>query len=78
MTTVKIDEYLKKNFCWNSVDLFYAFCASKGIDDPECDMTDDEYDAMEREFCEKVTYDFLSSLMDAVSQDVNERFYNAF
>jgi hypothetical protein len=74
MTTAKIDKYLKDNLTWNSTDLFYAFCEAKGIDDPENDVeTDEEYAALENEFCEKITYTFLSRLTEAITQDVNER-----
>lgn len=78
MTNEKINKYLKENMVWNSVDLFYAFCEAKGIDDPENDLTDEEYAALEAEFHEKVTYDFLRNLVDAISEDVNERISYAF
>ena len=78
MTFEKIDQYLKENLTFNSVDLFYAFCNAKGIDNPEEVETDEEYTALEDEFCKKVTYDFLSRLVDATTQDVNERFHGAF
>lgn len=78
MTNEKINKYLKENMVWNSVDLFYAFCEAKGIDDPESDLTDEEYAALEAEFQEKVTYSFLRNLVDAISEDVNERISYAF
>ena len=78
MTNEKINKYLKENMVWNSTDLFYAFCEAKGIEDPECDLTDEEYSALEAEFQEKVTYTFLCNLVDAISQDVNERISLAF
>ena len=78
MTTAKMDKYLDDCLRWNSVDLFYAFCEAKGIEDPECDLTEDEYTAMEAEFHEKVTYTFLGNLVDAISRDVNERISLAF
>lgn len=78
MTTAKMDKYLDDCLRWNSVDLFYAFCEAKGIEDPECDLTDEEYSALEAEFQEKVTYTFLRNLVDAISQDVNERIGLAF
>lgn len=79
MTLAKIDKYLDDNLRWNSIDLFYAFCAAKGIEDPETDVeTDEEYAKLENEFCEKVTYSFLQNLVDAISEDVNERIYLSF
>lgn len=81
MTIEKIDKYLKETLGgWNYLDLFYPFCASKGYEDPEDDpeMTDELYDALEKEFCEKVTYQFLSNLVSACCQDVNDRIYAAF
>lgn len=78
MTNEKINKYLKENMVWNSVDLFYAFCEAKGVEDPESDLTDEEYSALEAEFQEKVTYDFLRNLVDGISEDVNERISYAF
>ena len=79
MTLAKIDKYLDDCLRWNSVDLFYAFCAAKGIEDPETDVeTDEEYAKLENEFCEKVTYSFLQNLVDAISEDVNERINLSF
>lgn len=73
MKTYKIDEYLEKSLKWNSVDLFYAYCEARGIGDPENDLTDEQYAKMEDEFQEKVNYKFLMNLIDAITQDVNER-----
>ena len=74
MTFEKIDKYLKENLTWNSVDLFYKFCEAKGIEDPENDVeTDEEYTALEDEFCEKVTYDFLSNLVERIAREADER-----
>lgn len=78
MTNEKINKYLKETMVWNSTDLFYAFCEAKGVEDPESDLTEEEYVAMEAEFQEKVTYDFLRNLVDAISEDVNERISYAF
>lgn len=50
----------------------------KGIDDPECDIeTDEEYDRLEKECMEKITYRFLRNLVDRISEDVNETILNA-
>lgn len=73
MTTAKIDKYLKENMVWNSVDLFYAFCEAKGIEDPECDLTEEEYTAMEAKFQEKVNYPVLQTLVLKINEDVSER-----
>lgn len=74
MTFEKIDKYLKDNLTWNSTDLFYKFCEAKGIDDPESDVeTDEEYAALENEFCEKVTYTFLIRIIEAVTKDGDRR-----
>lgn len=78
MTFERIDKYLKETMVWNSIDLFYAYCNAKGIDDPECDVTEEEYTELENEFQEKVTYDFLRNLVYRACKDVNARFYNAF
>lgn len=78
MTMAKIDKYLKENMVWNSTDLFYAFCEAKGFEDPEWQLSDEQYAEMEKEFQEKVTYTFLRNLVDAISQDVNERISLAF
>ena len=79
MTFGKIDKCMKENLQWNSTDLFYAFCAAKGIEDPEgSDLTVEQYAALEKEFCEKVNHQFLRNLCDAISEDVNERMTLAF
>lgn len=78
MTFEKINKYLKDNLTFNSTDLFYAFCRANGFDDPESDATEEEYDGLEKDFCEKVTYQFLDRLVTNASQDVMERFNNAF
>lgn len=77
MTNEKIDEYINKNLAWNSVEMFYAFCEAKGIDDPECDLTDEEYSAMENEFQEKVTYQVVSDLFRKINIDIDVRIKDA-
>lgn len=67
-----IKETMKIEF--NYVDLFYAFCAAKGIEDPECDVeTDEEYEALEREFESKISYRDLKDLGDAIIADGMKR-----
>ena len=56
------------------IDLFYAFCNAKGIEDPECDIeSDEEYDALEKEFEEKIKYGDLQLLRDGMLADCMER-----
>ena len=69
-----INDTLDVKFSW--VDLFYSFCDNKGIDDPESDLTDEEWDAMEKEFLEIVTYDMLRNLSEAIMIDGMERINN--
>lgn len=60
-----IKDYLEIKF--NYIDLFYAFCAAKGIEDPECDVaTDEEYEALEKEFESKIKFDDLYNLAAAI------------
>lgn len=67
-----IKETLEIKFTY--VDLFYAFCNAKGIDDPESDVeTDEEYEALEKEFEEKIKYGDLQELRDAIVADNMER-----
>lgn len=67
----KIKEYF--NTEWNFVDFFYAYCASKGIDDPEEDLTEEEYSRLERECEEKISVSMLARLRDTIIADINER-----
>ena len=56
------------------VDLFYAFCRAKGIDDPENDVeSDEEYDSLEKEFERKLNYRDLKNLGDAICEEGMER-----
>jgi len=73
MTIERINKYLDDNLRWSFTDLFYAFCAAKGIEDPESVETDEEYAALEDEFCEKVTYDFLRNLVERIAREADER-----
>ena len=67
-----IDNAIKENLeiKFTYVDLFYAFCAAKGIEDPECDVaTDEEYEALEKEFESKIKFDDLYNLGAAIVAD---------
>ena len=67
-----IDKQIEENLTikLNYVDLFYAFCNAKGIDDPECDVsTDEEYEALEKEFESKITLRDLQSLNQLIIKD---------
>ena len=66
-----IDEYF--NTKWNFIDFFYGYCSSKGIDDPENDLTDEEYDQMEKECEKQITADKLRRLREVVVEEINER-----
>ena len=77
MTIEKINKYLKDCMAWNFTDFFYAYCEGKDITDPEYELTEEEYDKLERECADKITYEFLSTFCDSVGQAVNERIYNA-
>lgn len=78
MTIEKIDDYVNECLRWSETDLFWAWCRAKGIEDPEGELTDEEYASAEQTFAGEVTYDFLRNLVDSVSQDVNERIEAAF
>ena len=71
----EIDNALDIRF--NSVDLFYAFCEAKGIDDPECGLTDEEYNKLEEEFENKVKFKDLWDLNAAIIADGMKRIYCA-
>lgn len=60
-----IDAAIKENLeiKFTYVDLFYAFCAVRGIEDPEADVaTDEEYEALEKEFESKIKLNDLYNL----------------
>ena len=64
-----IDNAIKENLeiKFTYVDLFYAFCAAKGIEDPECDVaTDEEYEALEKEFESKLKFKDIYDLAAAI------------
>lgn len=69
----KIKKYLNDNIALTFTDFFYAYCAAKGIDDPESDLTEEEYDILEHECEEKITVNMLLSLCYAIEEDINER-----
>lgn len=67
-----IKETLEIKFTY--VDLFYAFCKAKGFEDPENDIeTDEEYDALEKEFERKIKFEDLFNLGAAIMVDGMER-----
>ena len=66
-----IDEYF--NTTWNFTDFFYAYCEGKDIDDPENDLTDEEYAQLEKECADKITYEMLRGLREVIIGDINER-----
>lgn len=67
----KIEKYF--NTTWSFTDFFYAYCASKGIDDPENDLTEETYDRLERECEEKINVGMLARLRETITADINER-----
>lgn len=71
-----IKKYLKIEFTFT--DLFYAYCASKGIDDPEGDpdMTDELYSQLEKECEEKINYTMIVNLANEIMHDGMERINN--
>ena len=73
-----IEKYLTIKF--DFTDLFYAYCSSKGFDDPENnpDMTDEIYSQLEKECEEKINYTMIADLSEAIMQDGMDRIYNLF
>ena len=65
-----IKEYL--TFECNYVDLFYAYCNTKGIDDPESDLTDEEYDRLDKECESIITPAFLRDMNREINEGINE------
>lgn len=60
-----IKETLEIKFTY--VDLFYAFCKAKGIDDPEVDVaSDEEYESLEKEFENKIKFNDLYNLSASI------------
>ena len=73
------NETVKEYFSieWTFTDFFYAYCAARGIDDPETDLDGDTYDRLEKE-CEKIlTVPCLRKLGDKMIAEVNELIYAA-
>lgn len=67
-----IKETLEIKFTY--VDLFYAFCKEKGYEDPENEIeTDEEYEALEKEFESKIKFNDLYNLGAAIMADGMER-----
>ena len=63
------------NIKFTFTDLFYAYCASKGIEDPENDenLTDEEYNKLEEECERKISRHFIRELGNAIMMDGMER-----
>lgn len=66
-----IKEHLEVKFTY--VDLFYAYCRSKGYEDVESDVTEEEYEALETEFESKISYGMISLLGRWIVEDGMER-----
>ena len=77
MTAVQIDVYLKDCLRWNDVDLFYAFCEAKGIEDPEQQLNEERYSRMEKEFTKRVNRRVLNKLVNNITSKVNELMVDA-
>lgn len=79
---MNIDKAIKENleFSFSYVDLFYAFCLAKGIEDPEEIETDEEYDNLEKEFNAKITYSDISNIRKEIIEysmkKINESMVN--
>ena len=75
MSGAKAQEYIEKYFelKYNFTDFLYAYCYNKGIDDPENDLTDEEYDQMEKKAEELIKPERLNELRNVITEDINER-----
>lgn len=74
MTTVEnVKRYA--NTEWTFTDFFYAYCAAKGIDDPEEDLTEDEYFVIEKECEEKLCVSDFCKFRDKMIAEGNEILY---
>ena len=74
MLDKKIKTYM--TFEWDFTDFFYAFCEAKGIEDPESDLTEEEYTTLEEE-CKK-NFKLRKSVAPKKlrsKEDVNERIF---
>lgn len=78
MTIEKIQKYLDDSLRWTFTDLFYAYCEENGCDDPECDLTDEEYEKMENDCINSINYTELSRLIDNILKDADKRIHNMF
>ena len=70
-----VDERIKRYFItqYSFVDFFYAYCEDKGIDDPEVDLTDEQYDAWEKLVEQKLTVQFLANMRRDIEQYIDEQ-----
>lgn len=75
MNTVQADKAINEclNTEWTFVDFFYAYCQARGIEDPENDLTDEEYSRMEEECAKKIDRKMLVNLRDVMIEDMNIR-----
>ena len=73
----RVDEYFNKNLKWTVTDFFYAYCEAKGIEDPETDLSDEEYTRLEKIVEDELTPQFLSRLRDSIIEEAQERIFYA-
>ena len=59
------------------VDFFYAYCENKGIDNPEEDLTDEEYTILEKECEARLTPVLLSNMRREIEADIDKRIHCA-
>lgn len=60
----------------NYIDLFYAYCDAKGIDDPEEELDDAGYAAVKNEFESKLIYDDLRRLRNLILDNTHRAVEN--
>lgn len=75
MTIERINKYLDECMRFNFIDLFYVYCGVRGVDDPENDLTEEEYAEMEKKCEETITYDLLRNLVEQMTGLCNEEIY---
>ncbi len=64
----KIDNTMA--FAYNFVDFFYAYCANKGINNPEEDLTDEQYAELEEECKSKINLSMLDKLSTQIDEEI--------
>ena len=55
------------------IDLFYIYCELKGIEYPDEDLTDEEYNELEKEFESKLTVRLICDLGDKIRQAAEDK-----